>query len=58
MTTDASDSQILFSDLGLAEPVLRAVGELGYETPSPIQARMSCAVSQRASALGTALVMS
>jgi superfamily II DNA/RNA helicase len=40
MTTDASDSQVLFSDLGLAEPVLRAVGELGYETPSPIQARI------------------
>jgi len=40
MTTDTSDSQVLFSDLGLAEPVLRAVGELGYETPSPIQARI------------------
>ena len=40
MTTETSDSQVLFSDLGLAEPVLRAVGELGYETPSPIQARI------------------
>lgn len=28
-----------FNDLGLAEPVLKAVVELGYESPSPIQAQ-------------------
>jgi ATP-dependent RNA helicase DeaD len=28
----------LFSDLQLSEPLLRVLGELGYETPSPIQA--------------------
>ena len=28
-----------FNDLGLAKPVLRAVIELGYESPSPIQAQ-------------------
>jgi len=28
-----------FSDFGLAEPVLKAVSDLGYETPSPIQAQ-------------------
>ena len=28
-----------FQDLGLAEPLLRAVGEQGYDTPSPIQAK-------------------
>jgi ATP-dependent RNA helicase RhlE len=26
-----------FSDLGLAEPLVRAVADLGYETPTPIQ---------------------
>ncbi|TPW09627.1 MAG: ATP-dependent RNA helicase DeaD [Halothiobacillaceae bacterium] len=29
---------ITFDDLGLLEPVLRAVKEVGYESPSPIQA--------------------
>ena len=28
-----------FEDLGLSEPTLRAIGELGYEEPTPIQAR-------------------
>ncbi|MCC6302204.1 MAG: DEAD/DEAH box helicase [Gammaproteobacteria bacterium] len=28
-----------FSDLALAAPILKAVAEVGYETPSPIQAR-------------------
>ncbi len=28
-----------FRDLGLAEPLLRALDELGYETPTPIQER-------------------
>ncbi|WP_084126479.1 DEAD/DEAH box helicase [Demequina sp. NBRC 110054] len=35
---DAPDT-ISFADLGLEGPVLEAVRELGYETPSPIQAR-------------------
>ena len=30
---------MLFSDLNLAEPILRAVHEEGYETPTPIQER-------------------
>ena len=29
----------LFADLALSEPVMRAVGELGFEAPTPIQAR-------------------
>ena len=29
---------LTFSQLDLPEPLLRAVTELGYETPSPIQA--------------------
>ena len=30
---------MLFTDLGLAEPLLRAVSEQGYDTPTPIQAQ-------------------
>jgi ATP-dependent RNA helicase DeaD len=30
--------QILFSDLALSEPVMKAVQKVGYEVPSPIQA--------------------
>jgi ATP-dependent RNA helicase DeaD len=29
----------LFSELGLIEPVARAISEMGFETPTPIQAR-------------------
>ena len=35
-----------FKDLGLAEPLLRAVGEQGYDTPTPIQAQAIPAVLQ------------
>ncbi|MFM8637625.1 MAG: DEAD/DEAH box helicase, partial [Betaproteobacteria bacterium] len=35
-----------FTDLGLAEPILRAVREQGYETPTPIQAQAIPAVLQ------------
>ena len=28
-----------FSDLGLSDPILKALNDVGYETPSPIQAR-------------------
>lgn len=38
MTDTTTDTTTLtFAQLGLAEPVLKAVLELGYETPSPIQ---------------------
>ncbi|WP_287601124.1 DEAD/DEAH box helicase [Thiothrix sp.] len=30
---------MLFSELGLSEPLLRAIGEQGYDTPTPIQAQ-------------------
>jgi len=33
------NSLVEFDDFGLAEPVLEAVKNLGYETPSPIQAQ-------------------
>ena len=34
-----TDVESRFEHLGLPETVLRAVNELGYETPSPIQAK-------------------
>jgi len=34
----SSDTPIPFSELGLSAPILKAVEEIGYETPSPIQA--------------------
>jgi ATP-dependent RNA helicase DeaD len=34
----APASSIKFSDLGLPEPLLRALADVGYESPSPIQA--------------------
>jgi ATP-dependent RNA helicase DeaD len=40
MQSQAADEQILptFADLGLSEPVVAALREVGYESPSPIQA--------------------
>ena len=37
-TPDAAAETPRFSDLGLSPPVMAAVAEVGYETPSPIQA--------------------
>ncbi|NIB39294.1 DEAD/DEAH box helicase [Pseudomaricurvus alkylphenolicus] len=34
-----SNDSVRFADLGLAEPVLKAIEAVGYETPSPIQAQ-------------------
>src|SRR6476660_3959446 len=34
-----STPTISFADLGLSEPTLQAITELGYEEPTPIQAR-------------------
>ena len=36
--TPTADASPRFSDLGLPETLLRALAEVGYETPSPIQA--------------------
>jgi ATP-dependent RNA helicase DeaD len=33
------DTDCGFQDLGLSEPLLRALGDVGYERPTPIQAR-------------------
>ncbi len=39
MSTDSS-SLPAFSDLGLTAPVMQALNDVGYETPSPIQAQV------------------
>ncbi len=39
MSDSASSKDVLFTDLGLPEPIQRAVADLGYEQPSPIQAQ-------------------
>ncbi len=43
-----------FTDLGLAEPLLRAVRDQGYETPTPIQAQAIPAVLRGGDLLGGA----
>lgn len=43
-----------FTDLGLAEPVLRALEAQGYETPTPIQAKVIPAMQQGRDILGIA----
>jgi ATP-dependent RNA helicase RhlE len=37
--TIAVATGVKFTDLGLSEPLLRAVAETGYTTPTPIQAQ-------------------
>ena len=39
LTEAGSETSITFADLGLSDPILRALAEVGYETPSPIQAQ-------------------
>ncbi len=39
MSTEQQISSPLFSEFGLSAPILKAVKEAGYETPSPIQAQ-------------------
>jgi ATP-dependent RNA helicase RhlE len=46
ISADTADSpiKISFNDLGLSEPILKAVRDQGYDTPSPIQAQAIPAV--------------
>ncbi len=37
--SDGSPSSVSFADLGLGAPILKALGDVGYETPSAIQAQ-------------------
>ena len=43
-----------FADLGLSEPVLRAIAEMGYRNPTPIQAQAIPFVLMNRDVLGTA----
>ncbi|MGN6224115.1 DEAD/DEAH box helicase [Pseudoxanthomonas sp.] len=38
MSPESTPSSLVFADLGLSAPVMAAVTEVGYESPSPIQA--------------------
>jgi len=48
------EPQILFGDLGLSEPVLRAIEEKGYRHPTPIQAQAIPAVLSGRDVMGVA----
>jgi ATP-dependent RNA helicase DeaD len=51
---DESSSAASFRDLGLSEPVLRALTDVGYESPSPIQAATIPVLLSGADMLGQA----
>ncbi|HVR81421.1 MAG TPA: DEAD/DEAH box helicase [Luteimonas sp.] len=54
MSADATISTIKFTDLGLSEPLLRALTDVGYESPSPIQAATIPPLLQGRDVLGQA----
>lgn len=39
MSSEVINTSTNFNDLGLAEPILRAINDAGYTTPTPIQAK-------------------
>ena len=47
-------SRPLFAELGLSEPVLRAIAEMGYRHPTPIQEQAIPVVLMGRDVLGTA----
>ncbi len=49
-----SPAPLLFADLGLSEPVMKAVAAVGYESPSPIQAATIPAMLEGRDVLGQA----
>ncbi len=50
----AVSEEVLFSDLGLSEPIVRAVEEMGYRHPTPIQAQAIPVVLAGRDVLGVA----
>ena len=50
----AIQNPMKFTDLGLAEPLLRAIADQGYDTPTPIQAQAIPAVLQGGDLMGGA----
>ena len=53
-TEPGDEALVTFEDLGLADEVLEAIKAMGYETPSPIQAKAIPALLQGGNLLGTA----
>ncbi|MDO9708564.1 DEAD/DEAH box helicase [Paracraurococcus lichenis] len=51
---EAAAPRVTFADLGLSEPILRAVAEAGYVTPTPIQEQAIPVVLMGRDVLGTA----
>jgi ATP-dependent RNA helicase DeaD len=54
MTSSDSSTAISFADMGLPQPLLQSLLELGYETPSPIQASSIPILMQGRDLLGQA----
>ncbi|MGX5729838.1 DEAD/DEAH box helicase [Pseudoxanthomonas beigongshangi] len=54
MSPESSPSSLVFAALGLSAPVMAAVSEVGYESPSPIQAATIPAVLAGRDVLGQA----
>ncbi|MEL1265144.1 DEAD/DEAH box helicase [Pseudoxanthomonas putridarboris] len=54
MSTESPASPLLFADLNLPATVMAAIAEVGYETPSPIQAATIPAMLAGRDVLGTA----
>jgi ATP-dependent RNA helicase RhlE len=49
-----SETPLTFNDFGLAEPIVRAVAELGYKDPTPIQAQAIPVVMSGQDVMGAA----
>ncbi len=49
-----AEPEIIFADLGLSEPILRAIEEKGYKHPTPIQAQAIPAVLSGRDVMGVA----
>lgn len=54
MTSETIETVTLFSELGLSENTLKALTEMGFEKPSPIQAQGIPAVMQGSDVIGQA----
>jgi ATP-dependent RNA helicase DeaD len=54
MSTEEQPSVVSFTELGLSAPILKAVLEAGYETPSPIQAQSIAPLLEGRDLLGQA----
>ena len=52
--TEPEVEQVTFSDLGLPDALLRSLKQLGYETPSPIQAKAIPTVLEGKNIIGQA----